>query len=73
MIPNIWGKINFGHNFYQINVLNFFLQNSHNVYKMAKLGIMAQFQYDHKNWQKERFIKVYDNFYSNRKKIDQNI
>ena len=41
--------------------------------KMATLSIMAQFQYGYTNWQKGRFVKVYDKFSSNIKKIDQNI
>ena len=30
--------------------------------KMAKLAIMAQFQYGQNNWQKQKFIQIYDKF-----------
>ena len=33
----------------------------HIVNKMAILAIMAQFQYGYTNWQKWRFVKVYEN------------
>ena len=41
--------------------------------KMAKFGIMTQFKYGHKNWQKQRFIQIYDKFSSTVKNNVENI
>ena len=36
---------------------------------MDKMAIMDLLKYGHKNWQKGRFVKIYDKFILNMKKL----